>query len=427
MTHWLIEAFQRYGYAVVLVGIYVESLGIPVPGETILLAAGFFARQGSLAIGKVIVLAAAAAILGDNTGYWIGRQGGRGLLERRGKLVGLSRERLTAIDRFFARHGAKTVLIARFVSGVRVFAPLFAGVSGIAWRRFALFEAAGAILWASVIGLLGFSCGKSWHLIEHWLGRAGFFLAALVLIVLLVRLALRRRASLRVEDWQQRKLPLRELLLLGTQVLGLAVLVAIAREVAHRRMNGFDQAVSEALQRLAGGFMDAVMAAANALGSAPVTIAVVLGAGAWCLRRGQRSALLTLLGVFAASVALSTDVALAFRATRPAPARGLRALYDFGFPSGYAISAVAVYGLVAFLAGRARPRWRGAVAALVGLLALAIGCARVYSGAQWPTDVLAGYAAGAILLGLGIYVLERVEARRTPPEPLPPPAMAGDG
>jgi membrane protein DedA with SNARE-associated domain/membrane-associated phospholipid phosphatase len=415
MTHWLIAAFQRYGYAVVPVGIYLESVGIPVPGEAVLLAAGFFARQGSLAIGNVIALAAAAAILGDNTGYWIGRRGGRRLLERHGRLVGLSPERLASINGFFARQGVKTVLFARFVSGLRLFAPIFAGVSGIPWRRFALFEAVGAIVWAVAIGLLGFSFGQSWELVERWLGRAGLALIVLVLAGLLVRLVLRHRdGSLRVEAWQPRKLALRELLLLGAQLVGFAVLVAIGRAVRHGRGGGFDQAASDALQSIAGAGMDGVMTAANALGSAPVTAAVVVVAGWWCWRRGERPALLALLGVFAASIALAADLAAAFRRVRPGPGHGFDALYDFGFPSGYALSAVAVYGFVGFLAARAWPRRRVAVWTLVVLLALAIGCARVYFGWQWPTDVLAGYAAGTALLALFIYLLERAEARHAP-------------
>src|SRR5580693_4468568 len=232
MTRWIFAAFERYGYTVVPVGIYLESLGIPMPGEAVLLIAGFFARQGSLAIGKVIALAAAAAILGDHTGYWIGRRGGRRLLERHGRLVGLTSERLASIGGFFQRHGAKTVLFARFVSGLRLFAPLFAGVSGVPWPRFALFEAVGAVAWAVVISLLGFSFGQSWQLVEHWLGRAGLAAALLVGTGLLVRLLLRHRGGLRVEAWQPSRLPGRELLLVGAQLAGFSALFAIARAVA---------------------------------------------------------------------------------------------------------------------------------------------------------------------------------------------------
>ena len=149
MSHWLVTAFASYGFAVIVVAIYLEGCGVPLPGETVLLAGGFFARQGSLPLGWVLAAAFLAATAGDNTGYWIGRRGGRALVERHGRWVGLTAQRLESIAGFFARHGAKTILIARFLSGVRAFAPLFAGISRIPWRRFAAVDAAACLLWAT--------------------------------------------------------------------------------------------------------------------------------------------------------------------------------------------------------------------------------------------------------------------------------------
>ncbi len=193
MEQWLAEAFHRYGYGVLVVGIYLESLGIPVPGETVLLAAAFFARQGALSIGWVIAVTAVTAVLGDNTGYWIGRRFGRKFLERHGRWVGLTEERLAALDKFYDRHGIKTVLFARFLSGVRVVAALFAGVSGIDWQRFAVWNAVGGVSWAVVVGLVGYEVGKSWAVLGRWMGRGGLLALVLLAAVVLIRLALRRR------------------------------------------------------------------------------------------------------------------------------------------------------------------------------------------------------------------------------------------
>jgi membrane protein DedA with SNARE-associated domain len=171
VPQWLIDLFSRYGYAVVFVGVFLENVGVPVPGETVLLAGGALAHFGQLSLPWVIVTAIAAATLGDNLGFYIGRRGGRVLAERYGSRVGLSKARLAEFDRFFARHGPKTVFIARFITGLRVVCAILAGGSGMPWRTFVIFNASGAIVWCTVIGLCGYLLGRSWTLLEEWVGR----------------------------------------------------------------------------------------------------------------------------------------------------------------------------------------------------------------------------------------------------------------
>ena len=122
MPALLVNLLGRYGYTIIFLGVFLESAGVQVPGETILLGAGFFAYQGMLTLPWVIIVGIAAAILSDNLGYWIGRRGGRPLVERHGRLIGLTAQRLAAFEAFFQRHGAKTIFLARFVTGVRVVA-----------------------------------------------------------------------------------------------------------------------------------------------------------------------------------------------------------------------------------------------------------------------------------------------------------------
>src|SRR3954470_7380465 len=124
---WLVDLFARYGYAVVFFGVFLENAGVPVPGETALLAGAALSRSGPLFLPWVVAPAVAGAILGDNLGFYIGRRGGRALVDRFGPKVGLSPARLVQFDRFFDRHGAKTVFIARFVTGLRVFGAVLAG------------------------------------------------------------------------------------------------------------------------------------------------------------------------------------------------------------------------------------------------------------------------------------------------------------
>jgi membrane protein DedA with SNARE-associated domain len=193
---WIIELFARYGYAVVFFGVFLENTGLPVPGETALLAGAALSRSGRLSLSWVIVTAIAGAILGDNLGFLIGRRGGRALVERFGPRVGLTRDRLLQFDRFFDRHGAKTVFIARFVTGLRVFGALLAGTSGLSWGRFLLYNSTGAIAWATTFGGVGYMLAYSWQTLELWIGRSGLVLLAAIVIAGLLTVLHKRRHTL---------------------------------------------------------------------------------------------------------------------------------------------------------------------------------------------------------------------------------------
>jgi membrane protein DedA with SNARE-associated domain len=190
VPQWLVDLFTRYGYAVVFVGVFLENVGVPVPGETVLLAGSALAHFGQLSLPLVIATATMAAILGDNLGFYIGRRGGRVLAERHGWRVGLSPERLAEFDRFFERHGPKTVFIARFITGLRVVCAILAGGSGMRWRTFVVFNASGAVVWCTVIGVSGYLLGRSWTLLEQWIGRTsllGLIAVAVAIAVWIVR------------------------------------------------------------------------------------------------------------------------------------------------------------------------------------------------------------------------------------------------
>ncbi|HZP47068.1 MAG TPA: DedA family protein [Vicinamibacterales bacterium] len=196
MPAWVTDLFARYGYAVVFFGVFLENAGLPVPGETMVLAGGALAHFGQLSLPWVIAVAIVAATLGDNLGFAIGRKGGRQLLTKYGGRIGITRAHLAGFDRYFDRHGAKTVLIARFITGLRVFCAILAGGSDMAWPTFLVFNAAGAVLWSTTIALVGYFLGQSWQFIERLIGGAG--LAGLVAVVALAAfwfLRLRRQTS----------------------------------------------------------------------------------------------------------------------------------------------------------------------------------------------------------------------------------------
>jgi membrane protein DedA with SNARE-associated domain len=180
MPVWLLDLFARYGYAVVFAGVFLENTGLPVPGETALLAGAALANFGQLSLAWVIATAITAAILGDNLGFFIGRRGGRRLAERHGWRIGLTPERLLEFDRFFLRHGPKAVFAARFITGLRVVGAVLAGGSGMKWPQFLFFNATGAVVWCTVIASAGYSLAHSWATLERWVGGSGLMGLALV-------------------------------------------------------------------------------------------------------------------------------------------------------------------------------------------------------------------------------------------------------
>jgi membrane protein DedA with SNARE-associated domain len=182
----LLKLFVNYGYWAVFFGVMLENAGLPIPGETILLAAGFFAATGHFKLIAVMIVAASGAVIGDNIGFAIGHHYGRGFLLRYGRFIFLTPARLEHINGFFARHGNKTILVARFITGLRVFAALLAGASKMRWRVFLVYNMAGAILWSIVITTLGYLFGHSWPLLERWVGRSGLFMLLALIVALLI-------------------------------------------------------------------------------------------------------------------------------------------------------------------------------------------------------------------------------------------------
>ncbi|MGA2455351.1 MAG: DedA family protein [Solirubrobacteraceae bacterium] len=181
---------QTFGYPLLFVLVMSESGGAPIPGETSLIAAGVLASQGKLQIELVIALAAAAAIVGDNIGYVIGRKGGRWLLQRPGAFQRQRLEVLRVGEPFFETHGPKAVFFGRFVLGLRVWASWLAGATRMHWRSFVLWNALGGIAWASAIGLLAYFLGHSAGSAVEAFGLYGL---AAVLIAIVGGLVMHRR------------------------------------------------------------------------------------------------------------------------------------------------------------------------------------------------------------------------------------------
>jgi membrane protein DedA with SNARE-associated domain len=171
--------------------IAVESMGVPLPGETALFAAAILASDGKFPIEAVIGVAAAGAILGDNVGYLIGRKAGRRLLEAPGPFERHRRAVIAYGQPFFDKHGPKAVFLGRFVSGLRITAAWLAGVNRMRWRDFLFWNATGGVVWATVVGVLAYAFG---HAAERAIETAGLVgLIGAVVLAIAVWVIVRRR------------------------------------------------------------------------------------------------------------------------------------------------------------------------------------------------------------------------------------------
>ncbi len=206
MLDRIVEFLRAYlsapwGYMVVGLATFLENsvgAGVIVPGETLVILGGFYARLGELTLPLLAVVVCVGAVLGDNIGFLIGRRFGRGFVERHGRKLFVTSERLERAERYYAAHGGKTVFLGRFIPVVRSVGFILAGVARMPWRRFLMYDVAGAVLWGTGHTLLGYAIGASYERWKGYLTPIG--LAILVLLVALIGLSKLLAARRAVEE-----------------------------------------------------------------------------------------------------------------------------------------------------------------------------------------------------------------------------------
>lgn len=177
---------NHYGYLSVAVIVTIESFGPPLPGETIIIAASIYAGAGSLNIWLVALVAFAAAVIGDNIGYVIGRNGGHALVDRYGKYIGATPERYGKAEDFFKRNGGWIVIAARFIEGLRQLNGIIAGTAEMPWRKFAAAQMLGAALWVGTWTAVGYNAGSHITAIYEGVAKVGYGLIAVAALAALV-------------------------------------------------------------------------------------------------------------------------------------------------------------------------------------------------------------------------------------------------
>lgn len=454
------ELVRSNGYWILFVLVGAESMGIPLPGETALVTAAALAALGHLSIAGVILTAAVAAIIGDNLGYWIGREGGIALVRRYGRVLRINERHLERAHRFFERHGGKTVFIGRFVAVLRTWAAVLAGAGRMPYGPFMLYNALGGIVWAVMFGTLGYMFGRNLPLLTRHLGQASLAFAIVVIIVVLAAM-LWRNFDLSAETlwrdaarlWQRvtdtpavrgfaarhprvaafvvaRLTPGEYLglhLTVGMLVsLGaLWLLAGVTEDVLHHDpLTHFDVTVMEWFHTHATPTGYRIFSTVTDLGSPLTVIALTLGIAAVLVVERQRVLLVAWLVALAGGGLLDEILKITIRRPRPPYAAEFLQHFSFSFPSGHSIGSFLAYGMLAYLvvlhvrSHAVRVIAVLTAATLVGL----IGFSRIYLGVHYFSDVVAGYATGVVWVSSCISGAEIARRRRLQ---LGEPAAAG--
>ena len=437
----LIASHPNIAYTAVFLLALSESVpivGLVVPGSAVIVAISALTPTGMVKLWPLLVAATAGAIVGDGLSFWIGHRYRREIL----KVWPLTRYPgvIAHSEAFFARHGDKSIFLARFTPGARAFIPLLAGTMRMSARRFYAANVVSALAWAPSNVLPGVIVGESLDLLGAAAKPLGILLVLLVILiwtmVMVVRLALRRGlpwllgaleplrawASARDSQWRLIVLNLLDpsrpdtagLALLALTLVGAAWLFLGILEdvVAGDPLVRADAAIYHALQDLRTTPGDAVMVAFTELGDTSVVVTVTAIVFLWLAwKRAWRTAFYW-LGAVAGASALNTAIKVALHRSRPGELfySGWSA---FSFPSGHSTVNIVLYGFLAFLISRELDSaWRLPVAFAAASLVLLIAFSRLYLGAHWFSDVIGGLAFGtAWLTALGLFYLRNRSER----------------
>jgi membrane protein DedA with SNARE-associated domain/membrane-associated phospholipid phosphatase len=429
-------------------------VGLAIPGETAMLLGGFLAHQGRVSLGVMMAAGAIGAVVGDSIGYEIGRLFGEPLKRSRlGRRVG--EQRWAKAEAYLRAKGGRAVFLGRFIGLLRALVPALAGMSRMPYRTFLPWNLAGGVIWAPGFVLLGYLAGSSYQKVEQIAGRASLLLAAVVVVVAALVVGARwvARHPDRVRALADRQLARPwlarlvgryqlQLAFLARRLrpggaLGLSLTVSVAALVgagwafgallqdvlARDELELVDRPVAQFFVRHREAWLTRTLQDVTNLGSIRILLPLILvvGVGWWVRRRTWRPLVLLATAYAGADLAFNAVKELVHR-PRPPIAILLKPVAGPSFPSGHATQAVAVYGMLAALAAATTPRWSRKVTvwALAVLVAGLVGLSRLYLGAHWLTDVLAGLALGAAWL-FALLTLARTVTGRHHADPHPPP------
>ncbi|UUZ80748.1 VTT domain-containing protein [Paenibacillus sp. P26] len=420
--HIVADYINRYGYFVLFLGLMLEMLALPLPGEAIMSYAGLFVFQGKMNWLLSIVLAAAGSSLGVTLSYGIGYRLGMPFFEKYGRRVHLGPERLRKTSEWFARYGNKLLIFAYFIPGIRHMTGYFSGVTRIPFRTYMLYAYSGALIWTGIFITLGKILGPKWEVFHRVIGKylliAGI-LAALVFLAMytyktkktqifsFAERALGRGAALFHSFGRMR---LFIVFMFAVFIALSALTIGLIQDFIASEFAEFDEVAAFIVHVVFAPGWDAALNFFARLASVQVYTALAVLTAARILAAGKDR---RLEAGFLAFVLLGAELW----------EEGLRRFFHrFGpldtpdtFPSEPALVTLAVFGFCAYLSLRHRTAvWlRYAAAAVTVAAALLTGLSRIYFDAEYPSDVAAGLVFGGVWVSLNVILLELFRILRT--------------
>ena len=464
------EALGPWTYALVGVMAFLETgafVGLVAPGETVVIAGGVIAGEGTISLLPLIAIVWICAILGDTTSFYIGRRLGRKFLEKHGPRVKITHERLEQVEGYFDRHGGKTILIGRFIGLVRALAPFIAGSSGLSYRRFIPYSIIGTGLWATIFCTLGYIFWRSFDRVAHLAGQAIFGFGVTVAVIVGIVVAYRRRHE--IKQWllaHERHPLVRPLFVVGRPLyrkvlrpaydavapelrflwnrvtpgeLGLELSTAIA--VAGVGIFVFvlyivelssdlgptplDTELLDLSDKLYNAALVDVAKVVSAFGALPTVLALVAVTSVLLVARRRWTDLVVLIGgtglIYAAVHIAKAAI------DRPRPADPLVETSLSSFPSGHAAYATVWIAVALIVTRRIGLAVNATLVTVAIVLAAAIGFSRIYLRAHYWSDVAAGWGIGcgifAALAAIAL-IVNYVRHNGGQREPEPPLAHA---
>lgn len=204
MFHWLQSLLAHNGYWVVFTAVFLNNLGFPLPGDSLLLGGGFMAEKGILSFGLVAAMGMAGCFLGSSTAYWLGSRYGRNVL-RRMKWFQISPKSFIRMDRFFEKYGPKVVFFARFIALLHPVTGWLAGIWKTPLWPFILYNLAGSAVYAVIYTMVGYFFGQNFEIFKSWLGPAAFYIILIAAAVLGLALFLRHAIRSFFDGFSSRK------------------------------------------------------------------------------------------------------------------------------------------------------------------------------------------------------------------------------
>jgi membrane protein DedA with SNARE-associated domain len=383
-------------------------IGVVFPGEIAVLLGGVLANQGRVSLWAVIALGFAGAGIGDTIGYEVGRRYGRRILNKLPRRL-VKPEHLDRGEQLLRDKGGRAVFIGRFTATLRALVPGLAGMSRLPYRRFLLFNLAGAASWVTVTAVTGYVVGQSYHSAEHRFGLISIGLLAIIAGWLLYRIA---RRSARLHAFIDAHVPILHRLdpqlarVLVALVGATWLFVGLAQDASsHDGIALSDRRWLNEIIAHRADWITPIAKMVTAVGTGPMlyTALALSGLFFWYRTRAWR---LPVLAVVTLAVGqLARDVINhGLAVPRPPTSLWLVRVSGYAFPSGHTTSSTIGYGLITLLLIRVDPPRRWLYGACGGLVVIAVGLSRLYLGVHWPSDVLGGWAFGVAWLALAILI-----------------------